>query len=461
MKNRKKSTRGGSGKKKPAPPKPVISESLPVTAESINSLREELDAVRAELNDRAEQNRQLEQDLAELRRKHKQLQQEAKTLRKQVAELEANQTENNNEGGDELAEALVQAREELAAEKEKTQSLQERISDLESSNDALVEEASSLASRVENQGDDTGEAAKLRDELAAARSALEEITTLRNDLEAEKRELVDKVLDLQSTLAEERNPVLNSSRDLPSSKATFRIYVFPGENGHQGNIEHLPSGVRQAFATLNDETILEFVRAHLPQAASEEDAVVDSMAAQIASREADEQTEAANELEDALALPPEVEEQTASPVAARFEAATADAPTAVEVKPASVRRSRRSVFRSFSMIQDFRNLPEGGALAVDTPFDLLASIHMPITPTSENVQADTTAFACQATVTLPGDRALIDRVHVAEELIPGVADYQPTLRFAGLPQGNYLLTINLLAPFGPLKETTKLTLQVR
>jgi hypothetical protein len=84
------------------------------------------------------------------------------------------------------------------------------------------------------------------------------LVTLHKDLENKNKSLIEQIADLQKT--EETFPVYSGS-----SKASFRIDLYPHEGHYQGKVVHLLTNEKKAFSGLNHKAIADFVNEHLPQ----------------------------------------------------------------------------------------------------------------------------------------------------------------------------------------------------
>ena len=98
----------------------------------------------------------------------------------------------------------------------------------------------------------------LKTKITELKKREKKLVTLHKDLENKNKSLIEQIADLQKT--EETFPVYRGS-----SKASFRIDLYPHEGHFQGKVVHLLTKEKKVFSGLNHKAIADFVNEHLPQ----------------------------------------------------------------------------------------------------------------------------------------------------------------------------------------------------
>ncbi len=244
-----------------------------------------------------------------------------------------------------------------------------------------------------------------RDLLKVKESRLAECQKQRQQAEVTVESLQEKLAEYESEQAQieqaqEEEMIEESketvSEDIPASKATFRIDLYPRQGHYQGKIEHPLTRDKQVFSGLDKEVILEFISKHLPQ--------------------------------------PEEEEKLISQT--------------LELSP-----TEKPVLQEITFQQLKRTVETGHPLQAHRPFTVFTQLHFPIMPTEANIDIDSFTYDVIVIATDADGGNVIARNGVSDILSSGVEDYESKITMSGLALGKYLFNIYTYAHFARIEDS--------
>ena len=315
-------------------------------------------------------------------------------------------------------------------------------------NARLLTKIESLTAQVESSDLEMLEQ-EVKEVQKAQKGAEKKLVDLEQENESLKKALADAEQQQRTTVSK----ISDGVEAIPTSKATFRLYLFPGEGAYPGIIEHLPTNRSVNFQRLDREFIFDFITSHLP-------------------REATEKTLSARESVAEFETSMEEARAPGSDTTMEVE----PAPEKIQsVVPTTTRRSglprarNRKVNKATSrrvlgeiQIQQFeRPVISGHPLTAYAPFRIQTHMCFPETPTERNMPFDMSDYGIRILTRSKPDREIIDRNDVADSLIEGVADYIKSIDLPAMQPGEYVLTIGAYAPYASISDSRDIELVVR
>ncbi|MFQ5630477.1 MAG: hypothetical protein ACE5I1_17025 [bacterium] len=354
-----------------------------------------------------------------------------KELAKTQKELEQALVKNSNlqEHVDLMEMRVGEAETKLKDRSEQAAQLQQDVDELKRTQENAQIENEKLRDKIQEikaSSVDPSELDALNEKLRAAKQKQQEAGEAQLRAEAKSRELENTILELESKLVDNEKNHLNGSREIPTSKATFRIYLFPGEGDYLGTIEHLPTNAKKNFQQLDKDLIFEFISEHLPQQITEEETIISS-----------------KEPSKSSAI---VESTKAQPEPA--EAKKVEKPSMKEMMT-----SRNKVLQEIKFEQFRRILEFGATMRARRPFNVHISLRFPVIPNDQNMDIDTSAYTVQIMAKNLENKNVIERSYITDMLSPGITSYKNMVSIPGMEPGKYMLTFYTFAPFANVEES--------
>lgn len=362
---------------------------------------------------------ELKKDLAKTKKELQQAQADWDGLQEQMGLLEMR---------------LAEAQEKLKDRSEQSDQLQQDVDELKRIQKNLQNENKKLKQKVQEltqSSIDPSEIETLHDKLKVAKQKQQEAEQAKMTAETKVSELEYTILELESKVVEHEKNNLDGTKEIPASKATFRIYVFPGEGDYQGTIEHLPTNAKMNFKKLSQKLLFEFISKHLPQQLMEEEAM---------------RTPSKTPKTPAIEQSPHVqteEKMAQQPVMQKPIAETA------------------KILEEIKFEQFKRIVEKGATLRARKLFNIFVQLHFPIVPNDQNIDIDTSAYIVQLIIKDFEKKKIIDRLNVTDLLSPGKTKYENIFSLPGMEPGKYLLTIYAFAPFANVEESKQLEVAVQ
>jgi hypothetical protein len=253
----------------------------------------------------------------------------------------------------ELAEAEVQQAQKVMEENEE---LEKKLQQIEEDSSSRIEEATKNLREAERQG---------------------------QQLEKEIETLKEKLAEY-----EEQPPTAEEAEGEPpkASKATFLIHLYPRQGHYRGKIEHSLTRDKKPFSGVDQVAIAKFIAEHLPPMAEEEKTSLPT--AEVAKTSVG------------------FEEKK------RPQVRKTDARVPLKTEPPK----ETEVFKEIRFQQLKHFLEPGRPLRAHRPFSLFTRLHLPVMPTANNLDIDTTSYDICVTATDVMKRNVIARSGVAQAL---------------------------------------------
>ena len=181
-------------------------------------------------------------------------------------------------GKQELQQELTETQEIIKEQKTKLEACEKelqhakgQLSSLEklSSELDLAEKQLERLKKVEEKNDELKR--RLQKVEQEASEKLEKFKKEQKTYAQERDGLLDKIQQLEETNDSLKNQLPTGqqqeeaiSKSIPTSKASFRIDIYPYQGHYQGKIEHLLSKAKKPFKGLDENAIKDFISQHLP-----------------------------------------------------------------------------------------------------------------------------------------------------------------------------------------------------
>lgn len=194
-------------------------------------------------------------------------------LRQRETELAACQKSmaRSTEDIQKLQQDMAEREKQLSATNDETEALRKQVLDFEQNAELMRKQETHL--REEN--------ADLKRAIDAER---EKAARLVEEAQAEQRKAEHACHELERRLRESEEPIMSVAAGVSPSvrspgtdhepiaapSATFRIDLYPRQGHYVGKIEHTLSQDKKPLKELDQETIMNFITSHLPQAVEKE-----------------------------------------------------------------------------------------------------------------------------------------------------------------------------------------------
>ncbi len=245
-------------------------------------------------------------------------------------------------------------------------------------------------------------------------SQIQEATRNLHEAERQSQQLEKEIETLKEKLA--------GDEEKSEAPAKFRVHFYPREGHYRGQITSIPVyDDPVSFDGVDAKAISDYISERLP------------------------------------ALPGE--EKTSLPTAEPAETSARVEPTKIsELRKTDARAPSKTKppkppaeFKEIRFQQLKRFLEPGRPLRAHRPFRLFTRLHLPVMPTANNLDIDTTTYDIGVIATDVTRENVIARNRVADTLYPGIMEYENQVDMAGLAPGKYSLRIFTFAPFARIE----------
>lgn len=252
----------------------------------------------------------------------------------------------------------------------------------------------------------------------------------KENFETQIQQLQEQIDELSKKIADEM--VESNEQDyVAAPTARFRIEITPSDDNYRTVIDHPLSKDIKVIKGIDMEMILKFITKHLPKL-----------------------EEPNGELE-ILPLPPISEEVKKETI------------NVTEVKNDMNQLPRFKTIKKTGILKEIRIkqsdflLENGQNINSNCDFAVLARLQLPIAPSSQNIDIDTTCYNIRAVVKEINENKLIFEKDIADDLSFGIVDYEKAVTISRLTPGKYLIFINAIVPFIPISDQKIIEIEVK
>ena len=243
-------------------------------------------------------------------------------------------------------------------------------------------------------------------------------------LESKNKSLEEKIDELEQTLVIAENSETNSKKSMPAARTAFRIYFYERQDHFRGKIIHLLSKDEKTFKGVDEAAICEFITSHISEFADEKERV----------------------------SPPVTSEEVINGERILGETqSTVSAPRAEVVE---------HIIGNIKFLQEQRVIDTGKPVSAHSPFSVQARLHLPITPTQENMDVDTSTYGIRVVAMDEAEKKVYASNGTADMLSAGVESYESEIGMPGLEPGKYRLKLYAFAPFAQILDRQDIELNV-
>ena len=237
----------------------------------------------------------------------------------------------------------------------------------------------------------------------------------------------------------------NEIVDLPSSRATFAIYLYPGQDEVQGWIKHILTRDKTTFTGLNNSDIVDFIKRHLPEAIEESHIAHETPQRHSAQNKS---TPAASDKADI--------KQKKETRGSKKEASK----KRTDRKPIATHSEKTRLIRNVSFRQD-HNESAPDALIAYEPFFIKPQIGLPALPDDSNLEADTASCSIQIVLTDASQQQILKRDGSALPIEAGIQEYTESFTLPRLAAGTYWIYIHAFVQYERLSDRQLIRLDVQ